>query len=51
MLGRLSHLSQSVDALDGVAHHRRVGSGEAVLKLQVLQELEEAVGAVATAVD
>lgn len=45
------HLSQSVDALDGVAHRRRVCPRETVLKLQVLQELKEAVGAVAAAVD
>lgn len=47
----MAHLSQSVDPLDGVAYHRGIGSGQTALKLQVLQKLKEAVGAVTTAGD
>lgn len=47
----VTHLSQSVDALDDVAYHRRICSGQTALKLQILQELQQTVGTVTTAVN
>lgn len=46
----VSHLSQGMEALHGVAHRSGVGPGQRVLQLQVIQELQEAVCAVTAAV-